>query len=90
MRPSSPTDATALALTALASTLSDERKAQRFLELSGLSPDEMRARAAEPTLLAAFLTFLEAHEPDLIAVAREIGCAPEELVRARRSLEDEQ
>jgi hypothetical protein len=90
MRPSSPTDATTLALTALASTLSDERKAQRFLELSGVSPDEMRARAAEPALLAAFLTFLEAHEPDLLAVAQEIGCSPEALVRARRSLEDEQ
>jgi len=90
MRPASPTDATALALTALASTLSDERKAQRFLELSGVSPDEMRARAADPDLLAAFLTFLEAHEPDLVAVAADIGCSPEELVQARRTLEDEQ
>ncbi|QIL01483.1 DUF3572 domain-containing protein [Sphingomonas sinipercae] len=90
MPSSSPTDATALALTALAATLSDERKAQRFLELSGLSPDEMRARAAEPALLAAFLAFLEAHEPDLLAVAGEIGCSAQALVKARRTLEEEQ
>ena len=82
-----PGDAEALALAALAATLNDERRAQRFLDLTGLSPDELRDRAGEPGLLAALLSFLEAHEPDLIEVAGTIGVKPEDLVAARRELE---
>jgi hypothetical protein len=33
------------------------------------------------------LGFLEAHEPDLVACAAELGIKPEALVAARRSLE---
>ncbi len=85
----SPTtnDAEALALSALAATLTDERRATRFLALTGLTADELRARAAEPGLLAATLAFLESHEPDLVAVAEALGVAPDVLVAARRSLE---
>ena len=87
MRPRSTNDAETLALSALATTLSDERRARRFLDLSGIDTDELRRRAAEPALLAAVLRFLEAHEPDLIDVAEAIGVSPEELVDARRELE---
>ena len=90
MHPSAPNDAVALALTALAALLTDERRAQRFLELTGLSLNGLREQAGEPSLLAAMLRFLEAHEPDLLAVAAEIGCAPEALVRARRELEEQE
>ena len=85
----SPTtnDAEALALSALAATLSDERRASRFLELTGLSPDGIRARLGERSLLAATLAFLEGHEPDLIGVAEAIGCKPEALIAARAELE---
>ena len=88
MRPRSTNDAETLALSALATTLSDERRAQRFLDLSGIDTDELRRRAAEPALLAALLRFLEAHEPDLIGVAETIGVPPQELVDARRELEE--
>jgi hypothetical protein len=90
MHSSAPTDAAALALTALAALVTDERRAQRFLELTGLSLNGLRSNLGEPTLLAATLRFLEAHEPDLLAVAAEIGCAPEALVRARRALEEQE
>lgn len=80
-------DAEALALAALAATLTDERRARRFLDVSGIETDELRRRAAEPALLEGLLAFLEAHEPDLIAVAEQIGVAPECLVRARQELE---
>jgi hypothetical protein len=80
-------DAETLALSALAATLSDERRAQRFLDLSGIDTDELRRRAGDPQLLAALLRFLEAHEPDLLSVAEDIGVAPASLVDARRSLE---
>jgi hypothetical protein len=83
----SPNDALALALNALAATLGDERRARRFLDLTGIGTDELRARAAEPALLAALLRFLEAHEPDLLAISEELGVKPEALVEARRELE---
>jgi hypothetical protein len=76
-----------LGLAALASTLGDSRRAQRFLDLTGIGTDELRARAAEPSLLSALLRFLEAHEPDLVAVAEALGVKPELLVQARRELE---
>lgn len=82
-----PGDAEALALAALAATLSDERRARRFLDLTGLDADELRARAGERSLLAATLAFLEAHEPDLVQVAGTIGVKPEALIAARAELE---
>ncbi|MBA3668089.1 MAG: DUF3572 family protein [Sphingomonas sp.] len=78
----STNDAEATALAALAATLTDERRARRFLDLTGLSPNELRARAGERSLLAATIAFLESHEPDLIAVAEEIGVKPAHLVAA--------
>jgi hypothetical protein len=85
--PGRETDAETLALAALAAMLIDERRARRFLDLTGLDSDELRARAGEPGLLAATLTFLEAHEPDLIEVAQIIDVKPEKLIAARRELE---
>jgi hypothetical protein len=85
--PQTPNDPYALALAALAATLSDERRAQRFLHLTGIETDELRRRAAEPALLASLIAFLEAHEPDLLAVAQDIGVQPEALVEARRQIE---
>jgi hypothetical protein len=87
MRAYSTNDAETLALSALAATLTDERRAQRFLDLSGIDTEELRRRASEPALLAAVLRFLEAHEPDLIAVAEAIGAKPADLVAAREVLE---
>jgi Protein of unknown function (DUF3572) len=85
--PPTPNDPVALALDALASTLGDSRRAQRFLDLTGIGTEELRARAGEPALLAALIRFLEAHEPDLIAVADELGISPAQLVDARREIE---
>jgi hypothetical protein len=87
MRARSTNDAEALALSALAATLTDERRAQRFLDLSGIDTEDLRLRAAERPLLAALIRFLEAHEPDLVQVADAIGVKPEELVAVREELE---
>jgi hypothetical protein len=81
-------DPVTLALAALAATLGDPRRAQRFLDLTGIGTDELRAGASEPALLSALLRFLEGHEPDLLAVAEVLGCKPEDLVEARRQLEE--
>ena len=80
-------DAEALGLAALAATLADDRRARRFLDLTGLEVDELRARAGERSLLAETLVFLENHEPDLVAVAEAIGSTPQALVAARSALE---
>jgi len=90
MRQRTPTDAHTLALLALSIALSDERRARRFLDLSGIGTDELRDRAADPALLAALIRFLEGYEPDLVDVADRLGVEPQELVGARRTLEDEQ
>ena len=87
MRDATTNDPSALALRALAATLGDQRLADRFLSLSGIDPPELRQRAGDRELLAALLRFLEAHEPDLVAVAGDIGVKPEALVAARRELE---
>jgi hypothetical protein len=90
VHPQTPNDPYALALAALAATLSDDRRAQRFIELTGIGTEELRQRAGEPRLLSAVIGFLEAHEPDLVAVSEQIGVKPDALVAARRSLEEEE
>jgi hypothetical protein len=82
-----PTDPQTLALAALAVTLGEARRAQRFIDLTGIGTDELRRRAGDPVILAALIQFLEAHEPDLDAVSRELGVSPQLLVEARRKLE---
>ncbi len=87
MRDATTNDPAALALRALAATLADQRLAERFLSLSGIELPDLRHRAGDADVLAALLRFLEAHEPDLVAVAAEIGVKPEVLVAARCELE---
>ena len=77
----------ALALAALGWTLADAARAARLLALTGLTPDDLRARLGEPATLAALLRFLEAHEPDLVTCAEALGVPPAALVEARRRLE---
>lgn len=88
MEPRDTIDAEALALQALAATLADGKRADRLLALTGLSPDELRARLGDRSLLIACLDFLESHEPDLIAVAELMATSPETIVAARRSLDN--
>lgn len=80
-------DATALALAALGWTVSDVNRAHRLLDMTGLTPADLRARAGEASVLAAVLGFLEAYEPDLVACAEAIDTQPAALVAARATLE---
>ena len=81
-------DPVIVALGALAATLSDPRRAERLLALTGIGPDDLREQAGDPILLAAVLRFLENHEPDLVDIAQTIGVKPGELVAAREALEN--
>jgi hypothetical protein len=87
MRPDETNDDEALALGALGWTLSDDGRAGRLVALTGLTPAGMRERLEDRTFLAALLRFLEAHEPDLLACAGDLGVSPARLVAAREALE---
>jgi hypothetical protein len=60
---------------------------RRLLALTGLTPDDLRARLGERSVLAAILGFLEAHEPDLVACAEALGCLPRHPRRCAPRLE---
>ncbi len=79
-------DATVLALRALAHVAGDDDLGPRLLAVTGLDPAELRARAADPVVLAAVLEFLTSHEPSLIAVADALDVRPERLAAAERVL----
>ena len=80
-------DASSLALEAFVWALADEKRAERLLSLTGLTPEGLRASINERGTQAAILSFLEAYEPDLIACAAVIGVSPAVLVQARQELE---
>jgi len=68
-------------------TLSEPERALRLLDITGLTPTDLRTRASDPVVLAATLGFLENHEPDLIACAEALGVMPGALVAARGELD---
>ena len=80
--PGSP-DPASVALQALAWVLADERRAQRFLDLTGLTPEELRAGIGSAEMQGSVLDFLAAHEPDLVAAAEALSLAPAELAAMR-------
>ena len=75
-----------LALEALGWALADERRAERLLSLTGLTPDRLRHGIEDRGVQAAVLEFLANHEPDLILAADALGTTPEALVAASREL----
>lgn len=75
-----------LALQALAHVAGDDNLGPRFLALSGLDAETLRARAGESPVLAAVIDFLGQHEADLIAVAQSLGATPEALIAAGQAL----
>ncbi|QZH76379.1 MAG: DUF3572 family protein [Erythrobacter sp.] len=79
-------DSSALALAALGWVLEDQDRAQRFLDLTGLTPEGLRAGVGDPATHRAVFDFLAAHEPDLIGAAEALDIAPEVLVRAQMEL----
>ena len=76
-------DPIGVSLSALGWVLSDTVRAERFLAVTGLDPDGLRAAIGEPATHLAVLDFLCAHEPDLIAAAEALGLAPAEVAAMR-------
>ena len=80
-------DDAALALQALGWILSDEPRAERLLGLTGLAPGALRASLGEQATLAAILSFLTAHENDLVACADALQVPPATIAAAAQRLE---
>jgi len=66
--------------------LGDETHADRLLALTGIAPEELRARVGERDVLVAVLDFVLAHEPDLLACAEALGLTPQAIERAHAAL----
>jgi hypothetical protein len=83
---SSREDTTALALRVVGWIVSDERRAERMLSLTGLTPDSLRAGLGKPGILAALLDFVLDHEPDLFACAEALDVKPAAIAAARAEI----
>jgi hypothetical protein len=81
-----PESAETLALKGLAHVAADADSLARFLDLSGLGPEDLRARAGDPELLAAVMDFLLADDARLMAFCAAEGLTPVKAHAIRRAL----
>lgn len=79
-------EAQSIALFTIGWIVSEPRRAERFLGLTGLDAEELRAGVTDAGVQAAALDFLLSHEPDLISCAQEMDVSAETLVAARQVL----
>lgn len=75
-----------IAVDALAHLAGDEEQLSRFIAISGMAPEDLRAAANEPSALAGVLEFFVQFEPALIAFAEQSGHRPDGIVAACRAL----
>lgn len=78
--------AEALAIGALGFLAGDPERLGRFLALTGLGPDNLRAAAREPAFLASILAHVSADESLLLAFAANLGVDPAQVGAAHRML----
>ena len=79
-------DAEAVAIQALSFMASEPERLGRFLAVTGIGPESIRAAAATPGFLAGILDYLIANEALLLDFAAERGFDPASVVRARDAL----
>jgi hypothetical protein len=75
-----------IAVKALTLLTRDQERLARFLALTGLGPETIRAAAGSPGFLKAVLDHIAGHEDLLVGLADEMGTRPETIVEARRVL----
>ena len=78
--------AESLAVQALGFLAQEPERLSRFLALTGIGPDSIRAAAAESGFLAGVLAHLGGDERLLGEFAADAGVTPAEVDRARRLL----
>ena len=75
-----------LILVVLGWILEEEARAQRFLDLTGLDADGLRAGLTDPAVLSSVVEFLGNHEPDLLKASEALAVSPEEILAAGRKI----
>jgi Protein of unknown function (DUF3572) len=78
--------AESLAVQALSFLAGEPERLARFLALTGIGPDRIRAAAASPGFLAGVLDHLASEDALVTAFAAEAGIEPAEVEKARRLL----
>ena len=78
--------AESLAVQALGFLAGEPERLARFLALTGIGPDRVRAAAATPGFLAGVLDHVASEDALATAFAAEAGIKPEEVATARRML----
>jgi hypothetical protein len=78
--------AESLAVQALSFLAGEPERLARFLALTGIGPDRIRAAAATPGFLAGVLDHVASEDALVTAFAVEAGIKPEEVEKARRML----
>ena len=78
--------ARSLAVGVLAFIAADSDRLNRFLNLTGLGPDNLRTAAADPAFLGSVLDYLVADEQLLVTFAGDAGLKPEAVARAHAVL----
>ncbi|MET0365273.1 MAG: DUF3572 domain-containing protein [Sphingobium sp.] len=76
-------DGQTIALMVIGWIVAEPSRSDRFLTLTGLDAEQLRAGLNDPGILAAVLDFLMGHERDLIACAEATGLTPDAIVAAR-------
>ncbi len=75
-----------IGLWAAAFVVSEDALRDRFISLTGSSPDQIRDGITEPAFLVGVLDFILGHEPDLLGFCERHGLEPTEPAEARRVL----
>ena len=73
-------------LQALGYLVAEEDVLQRFMDMSGVDPSDLRARAEDPAMLAGVLDFFLGFEPQLLEMCEATGLAAEAPAQARQHL----
>lgn len=75
-----------LAILAFSFLLADDTRRARFLDLTGVDPDDLRAAITQPEFQAAILDHVSADERILMAFAADADIDPGDVEAARTAL----
>jgi hypothetical protein len=75
-----------LAIQALAFIAEQPEQLARFVDMTGIAPEQMRAAAGEPGFLAGVLEHMLGDESLLVAFADSAGIDPADIGHARSAL----
>jgi hypothetical protein len=78
--------AEALAVAALGFIAGEPERLGRFVAMTGIAPDSIRAAAREPQFLLGVLDHLAADESLLLAFAAENSIPPNAVIKARDTI----